>query len=395
MRLKQVLSIADLERIAIRRLPSSIFSFLAGGSEDEITLKENRFAFDKWALLPRALVDVSKRSQEVELFGQRYSSPIGIAPMGGGAVFRYKADLALARAASLAGVPFILSGASTVPLEHISEVAPDSWYQAYIPSNRTLIKLLLNRIHASGFKKLVVTIDVPIAANREKEIRNGFSIPLRLSGRLITGGLSHPRWLIETFGQTMFRSGVPHFENYSATRGGPIISGMPGNHREGRDALSWADIQWIRDEWKGILVVKGILRVEDACTAESIGIDGIILSNHGGRQLDHSISPLDVLPSVIKATTNIVVMIDSGFRRGTDVLKAIALGAKFIFLGRPAMYGVAVAGERGVQHALSIIKREIDQNLALMGCPDISSFNQDFLCLREPISDLSHHIGRR
>lgn len=382
MELKSLLSTADLQRAARRRLPPSIYGYVTGGAEDECALRGNRSAFERWAFLPRPLVDVSKRSQVTDLFGRRYASPVGISPMGVSNLCRFDGDRALARAARKVGVPFILSGASTTPLEQVAVDMPDMWFQAYIPSRREVIEPLVRRIAAAGIRTLVVTVDVPIASVREMEVRNGFSVPLRLSGRLMLGGLSRPRWMVETFAQTLLKQGVPHFENFTATRGGPIITATTGDHRAGRAALCWEDMRWLRGLWQGKLVIKGILRPEDAVMAQSIGADGVIVSNHGGRQLDGVIAAIDALPAIVEAVPRMTVMIDSGFRRGTDVLKALALGADFVFVGRPAMYGLAVGGEKGAVHALTLLQKEIDLNLALLGCPDTAQLSRDYLYAR-------------
>jgi L-lactate dehydrogenase (cytochrome) len=382
MGLKSLLSIADLEQAAGRRLPPSVYGYVIGGSEDESSLRANRSGFDRWGFVPRPLVDVSRRSQETELFGRRYAAPIGIGPMGVASLCRFDGDMALARAARDANLPFVLSGASTTALERVAAQCPDMWFQAYLPSRREVIAPLLKRVAATGVKVLVVTVDVPIASTREIEVRNGFSVPLKLSRRLVLGGLSRPRWMLDTFAQTLLKHGIPHFENFTASRGGPIITAVKGDHRAGRAALCWEDMRWMREQWNGKLVIKGILHPEDAKKAESIGADGIVVSNHGGRQLDGAIAPIEALPSIIAAVPKLTVMIDSGFRRGTDVLKALALGARFVFVGRAAMYGLAVAGERGVTHALTLLQREIDLNLALLGCPDTALLSPEFLRAR-------------
>ncbi|WP_151446416.1 alpha-hydroxy acid oxidase [Lacisediminimonas profundi] len=363
-----MLSIADLERAARRRLPPGIHGYVVGGSEDEASLRANRAGFAQWQFVPRPLTDVSRRSQQTELFGKTYASPVGISPMGVTGLCCYDGDRALARAARQAGVPFILSGASTTPMEKVAAELPDMWFQAYIPSRREVILPLIERVAAAGIGTLVVTVDVPIASVREMEVRNGFSVPLRFSPKLIAGGLSRPRWLLQTFARTLLTQGIPHFENFTATRGGAIITATTGDHRAGRAALCWDDMEWLRNNWSGKLVIKGILHPDDARHAQAIGADGIIVSNHGGRQLDGAIAPIDALPDIVAAVPDFTVMIDSGFRRGTDVLKALALGARFVFVGRPAMAGLALAGEQGAAHALGLLQKEIDLNLALLGC---------------------------
>lgn len=379
MSLRKILSLQDFEHAARRRLPRSVFGFVAGGAEDARSLRANRDAFDDFALRPRVLIDVSKRSQAISLFGRRYASPFGIPPMGASALCWFEADLSLARAACAADVPFILSAPSAVPLERVIREAPGAWYQAYLPAGRERIASLLDRVRAAGFEVLVVTLDVPVGANRENNLRNGFNMPVRLNARLALDGLLHPRWLFGTLARTLLRSGIPRFENFGAERGGWIISTPPGGQHAGRDALSWADLAWIREAWKGRLVLKGVLRPDDTRRAAGAGVDGIIVSNHGGRQLDGAIAPLRALPGVVEAAGGVAVMMDGGILRGTDVIKALALGARCVFAGRPMLFGAAVAGEAGVGHAIAILREEIDRDLALLGCADISSVTRDLL----------------
>ncbi|HEY1609432.1 MAG TPA: alpha-hydroxy acid oxidase, partial [Paraburkholderia sp.] len=379
MKIERHLSIADLQQSARRRLPASIYGYVSGAAEDHRTFANNRAAFDRWMLHPRMLTGVAQRSQEVDLFGVRYSAPFGIAPMGLAGLCAHDGDLSLARAAAAERVPFVLSAASTVPLETVAAAAPGSWYQGYLSADRATIAPLLARIASAGYRVLVVTVDVPVAAQRENELRNGFSVPLRPSARLVLGGLARPRWMVSTFARTLATRGIPHFENFTAHRGGQIITGATGDHRNGRAALSWPDIAWIRSQWGGQLVIKGILRPDDARRAREAGADGIVVSNHGGRQLDGAIATLDVLPAIAAAAGDLAVILDSGVRRGTDVLKALSLGARFVLIGRPAMYGLAVGGEAGVRHALALLRREIDVDLALVGCARVEDLDRSFV----------------
>ncbi|WP_454727229.1 MULTISPECIES: alpha-hydroxy acid oxidase [Cupriavidus] len=376
-----ILSLADLERSARRRLPASVYGYVSGGSEDGDSLAQNRQSFTRWQFLTHPLVDVSERSQSIELFGTRYRAPIGISPMGACVLCAFDADRALAAAARDAGVPFVLSAASTTPLERVAAVNPDMWYQAYLPARMEVIDPLLERLRRAEVRVLVVTADVPIASTRENEIRNGFSLPLRPSRKLILGGLARPRWLAGTFARTLLSHGIPHFENFAATRGGPIITALKGDHRAGRAAFTWDYIRKIRAAWSGTLIVKGILRPEDALSAARAGADGIFVSNHGGRQLDGALAPLDALPAIARAVsgTGLKLIMDGGIRRGTDVLKALALGADAAFSGRPLLYGLATGGQRAAQEALEVLKREIDVNLALLGCPDVARLGPAYL----------------
>lgn len=366
-RLRGILSLADFEDRARRHLPRPIFGYVAGASEDNRSLRGNREAFDAHDFSPRVLVDVSRREQTVELFGHGYASPFGIAPMGIAGLSAYRGDVVLARAALRENIPSIMSGTSLVPMEEVARAAPGTWFQAYLPGDPARIEALVARVARAGFQTLVVTVDIPVSANRENNLRTGFSTPLRPSLRLAWDGLSHPAWLFGTFLKTLWRHGMPHFENSFADRGAPILSAKVLRDFSGRDHLDWGHIAQIRRQWKGTLVLKGILSVPDALRARQEGADGIILSNHGGRQLDGAVAPLRVLPSVVDAVGDWPVLIDSGFRRGSDVLKALALGARAVFVGRPFNHAAAVAGEAGVIHAIRLLREEVDRNMAMLG----------------------------
>ena len=371
--LRRMLSLHDFEDAARRRLPRPIFGYIAGAAEDNASLRDNRAAFGDFAFVTRVLRDVSQRSQSVELFGERYSSPFGIAPMGINALSTYRGDLVLARAARRMGIASVMSGTSLIPMEDVARDSPGTWFQAYLPGDQARIDALIDRVERAGFRTLVVTVDIPISANRENNIRTGFSTPLRPSLRLAWDGLVRPRWVAGTFLRTLLRHGMPHFENSFATRGAPIVSSTVLRDFSARDHLSWRHIEAIRRRWKGPLVVKGLLSVEDALQAQHAGADGVVLSNHGGRQLDGAISPMRVLEDVVAAVgPSYPVLVDGGFRRGSDVLKAIALGARLVLVGRPFNYAAAVAGEAGVLHAITLLRDEVDRNLAMLGATGCS-----------------------
>lgn len=375
-RLRPILSLADFEAAAKRVLPRPIFGYIAGAAEDEKSLAANRTAFDAVRFRPKVLVDVSGRSQATELFGKRYASPFGIAPVGISAIAAYRGDVILARTAQEERIPAIMSGTSLIPMEAVHTAAPDTWFQAYLPGDATRRDALIERIDAAGFATLVLTVDIPVWANRENNVRTGFSLPLRPSVRLAFDGASRPRWLAGTFARTLLSHGMPHFENSFATRGAPILSASAIRDTTGRDHLSWTDIERIRQRWRGNLVIKGILHKSDAERAVALGADGIIVSNHGGRQLDGAVEPLAVLPDICESVAHkTAVMMDSGIRRGGDVLKALALGARFVFLGRPFVYAAAVGGAEGVRHAITLLRDEVDRNMAMLGAQTLADVN--------------------
>ena len=378
--LRRMLSLHDFEEAARRRLPRPIFGYIAGAAEDNASLRDNRAAFGDFAFVTRVLRDVSQRSQSVELFGETYSSPFGIAPMGINALSTYRGDLVLARAARHMGIASVMSGTSLVPMEEVARESPGTWFQAYLPGDQARIDALIDRVERAGFRTLVVTVDIPISANRENNIRTGFSTPLRPSLRLAWDGLVRPRWMVSAFVRTLLRHGMPHFENSFATRGAPIVSSTVLRDFSARDHLSWRHIEAVRRRWKEPLVVKGLLSVEDALQAQRAGADGVVLSNHGGRQLDGAVSPMRVLEDVVAAVgPGYPVLVDGGFRRGSDVLKAIALGARLVLVGRPFNYAAAVAGEAGVLHAITLLREEVDRNLAMLGATSCSELGPQHL----------------
>jgi len=365
--LRGILSLADFEPAARRVLPRPIFGYVAGGCETDASLAGNRAAFADYGFVTRVLQGVAQRSQATTLFGHTWAAPFGIAPMGMCALSAYRGDLALARAAAAANIPMLCSGTGLIPLEEVRRANEHAWFQAYVPGEPARIEALIDRVARAGYGTLVVTADTAVSGNRENHVRVGFSSPLRPSLALAWQGLTHPRWLVGTALRTLATHGMPHFENSQATRGAPILSRNAVRDFGARDHLGWEHLRVIRARWPGKLVVKGILSAEDARAARDCGADGLIVSNHGGRQLDGAVAPLHALPQVVAAVPELPVMMDSGVRRGTDVLKAIALGARFVFVGRPFLYAAAVAGEAGVRHGIALLQQEIHRNMALLG----------------------------
>lgn len=370
-RLRDVLSLDDFETAAKRHLPRPIFGYVAGAVETDWSLHDNRAAFAEFGFLPRMLVDVSKRSQQTTLFGKTYAAPFGISPLGISALYAYRGDIVLATAAEAANIPMIMSSSSLIRLEDVAKESKSAWFQAYLPGDVPDITALIDRVARAGFETLVITVDSQVAGNRENNIRTGFSTPLRPSLRLAWDGMTHPRWLFGTMLRTLLRHGMPHFENNYARRGAPIISPNVLRDYSDRGHLNWEHFRLIRRLWKGPLVIKGILDKADAIASRDAGADGIIVSNHGGRQLDGAVAALRVLPGIAAACSEIPVMIDGGVRRGTDVLKALALGAKCVFVGRPFGYAAAVAGAAGVSHAIGLLSAEVDRDMAMLGIPDL------------------------
>ena len=378
-RLRDILCLDDLEPAGKRHLPRPLYSYVSGGVEDFVTLRDNRAVFDEWGFVPRVLVGVGNRTQSTELLGTTYAHPFGIGPMGIAAMTAYRGDLVLARGAKRANIPMVMSGSSLIRLEEITAENPDAWFQAYLPGDVTRIDPLVDRIAAAGYRTLMLTVDTPATPNREHNTRAGFSSPLRPGLRLAWDGIVRPRWLFGTFLPTLMRHGMPHFENSYAERGVAIFSRGVARDFSERGHLDWSHVSRIRDRWRGKLVIKGIMHPDDACIARDRGADAVILSNHGGRQLDGTLSALRVLPDVVAACKEIPVIVDGGIRRGTDVLKALALGARFVFVARPFNYAAAVAGDEGVAHAIKLLTSEIDRDMAMLGVRNVAELSPAFL----------------
>jgi L-lactate dehydrogenase (cytochrome) len=377
-RLRHILALEDFEPEARKVLPRSIFGFVSGGVETNSSLSANRAAFGTYSFRTRVLRNVAKRSTATTLFGESYNAPFGIAPMGASGLCGLHADFAFARAARAAHIPFVLSGASILSMERVRQENQSAWFQAYFQNSREAIEALTDRVANAGYGTLVVTVDVPVAGNRENNVRTGYTSPLRPTARLTYDALTHPRWLFGTACRTVWDEGMPHFQNFQPGVGAPVFS-TTAQRPQLRDALSWDDIAFVRKRWKGTLVIKGILAGEDAARAREAGIDGVIVSNHGGRQLDGAVAPLLVLPEIVAKAGDMTVMVDSGVRRGTDVLKALALGAKFVFVGRPFLYAATIGGERAVRHAIDILAQEVNRDLALLGCRSPAEVTRDHL----------------
>lgn len=391
-RLRKVFSLDDFEARAKRLLPRAIYGYVSGGTETDSTLRANHQAYRSFAFRPRILRDVSERSQKTEFLGRTYSVPFGIAPMGFSALAAFDGDVVLAKGAAAAGSFAICSAASLTPLERVAGDAGSTWFQAYIPGDRDRIAGLLTRVEAAGFQHLVITGDVPVASNREHNARNGFDAPFRITPQLVWQGVTHPRWSIGTLGREIAARGMPHFENMEAVQGPPLFSRDLTRSTIARDRLSWDDIAFIRDRWKGKLLIKGVIHSEDAKLAAQYGCDAIIISNHGGRQLDCTVSALGFLPDFRKAVPDMGIIYDGGIRRGTDVLKALALGADCVLVGRPFLYAAATDGQAGVRHAMALLSEEIDRGMALLGVRSVGELQQLGLACLHPAPDARRSI---
>jgi isopentenyl diphosphate isomerase/L-lactate dehydrogenase-like FMN-dependent dehydrogenase len=369
-RLDRCASIADLRDLARRRLPSALFDFVDGGAGAEETLRANVAAFRAWDLVPKVAVDVAERSSAVTIVSRPSRMPLAIAPTGLAGLLYPDGEIAMARAAAEAGIPYCLSTNSVVSLEELARAVPDAdrWFQVYFLKDRAWLDALVARAWQAGYRTLCVTVDLPLAGRRERDIRNAFTVPVRPT---LSNALDLARrwsWLAGAR-RTRFRFG--NFESLAAAT--PFVSIAQHVANLFDPSATWDDVARLRDEWKGKLVVKGILSAGDASRAIALGADAVIVSNHGGRQLDGS-RPALVALTDIKASVGdgAELILDSGIRRGTDIVKAIALGASSCMVGRAALYGLAAAGQPGVARAIDILSAELDNALALCGVTSIA-----------------------
>src|SRR5579863_1424890 len=383
--LDRCLNVYDLRAAAKRRLPRAVFEFVDRGSEDGIAVANNRGAFERIKLRHRALVDVSGRTTNTELFGKPVSMPMAIAPTGAAGLCWHEGELELAKAAAKAGIPLTLSTASMTAMEKIvahggPAVGGRLWFQLYVWKQRELSHKLIQRAQDSGFEALIVTVDSPVGANREYNSRNGFSLPFNPTLRFTLDIMRHPMWAQSVLLKYFTSIGFPRHENYPEEYRKSIISGVGSRDALRADSLDWEDIKRFRDMWKGPLMLKGVNRPDDAVRAVEAGLDGLIVSNHGGRNMDSAVATLDVLPQVVEAVGNrCTVILDSGVRRGSDIAKALALGAKAVLTGRATLYGTAVGGQAGAFKAISLIKSEFDKTMAYTGCRSVDAITADIL----------------
>lgn len=366
-------NVEGYRRLARRRLPRMVFDYLDGGAEDETGMAHNRAEIRALRFAPHRLTDVSAPDLSTTLLGQTIPLPVAIAPTGLNGIFWPKGDLALARAAEAAGIPFLLSTASNMSIEEIAQGSGGThWFQLYVVQ-RELADLLVRRAWDSGYRTLVLTTDVAVNGNRERDLRNHFGVPARYTPRTLWDGVTHPRWSMD-----FLRHGVPQLANFVTAQADNVDAQAAIMSRQMDASFDWDALAHLRDAWKGKLLVKGLCRPEDVAKCAAMGVDGVILSNHGGRQLDGAVAPIEILPAV-RALTDIPVLVDSGYRRGEDIIKALCLGADAVLLGRATLYGLAARGQRGVEEVIDILHAEMARTLALIGRASVADLRPDDL----------------
>jgi len=372
-----------MREAARRRLPRPIFDFADGGAEDEATLRDNEEAFRRWRLLPRPLEGAGTRDQSVSLFGQTLSSPVLIGPTGLAGLFWPRGEIAAARAAAAAGTVYCLSHGSVCSIEDLAAQHQGSrWMQVFVYRDRAFTRELTERARDAGYQALVLTIDNQLLGKRERDLANGFSIPPRFSGRQWLA--MAPRWRWAWSMRRELRTLT--FGNYVRPGSRESLATLAGRMGSLLDpAMHWDDVAELRAQWRGPLLLKGVLHPEEARRALALGVDGLIVSNHGGRQLDGAIASLDALPAIVAAVEDrIPVLLDGGVRRGADVIKALTLGARAVLIARPQLWGLAVAGQAGVAQVLEIFRSEIDRAMGLLGAADVDALRRLRLLVPPP-----------
>ena len=373
-------NIADLRARARARLPKGVWDYLERGVEDETGMARNRAAFESITFRPRVLRGVEQIDTAITLFGREIALPLAVAPTGAAGLMWYEGDRALAEAAAGAGLPFTISSASTIDLERIAEAGGRLWFQLYLWEERELSYQVVDRARDAGCEALFITLDMAVTPNREYILRSGFGTPFRLTSRNAFDIVRHPRWLAGVMGRYALAGGIPSQANLPQRLRTKVTGSAPPGALFKQDTLDWDEVARLRDRWPGPFVLKGILHPHDADMALAMGADGIVVSNHGARALDGSMASIDALPAIVERVGGrMAVLLDSGIRRGSDIAKALALGADLVLAGRAPLYGLATGGEAGVAHALGILGAETRRTMAMLGARSVAEIDRHLL----------------
>lgn len=372
-------SIADLRLLARSRLPKVFFDYIDGAAEDEVTMQRNSSGFNRYALLPRVLTDVTRVKLSTTIQGLQTKLPLIFSPTGGQRLFHHLGELAVLPVAEQENMIFTLSSMATHNIETAGSAANgNKWFQIYVWKDRGVVKEFIERCRDSGYKALCLTVDVQTSGQRERDLRNGFTLPPKFTAASLFDMALHPAWWWHTLTQPTITLANVAGKTGKAVENATSMGQYAASQLD--PAVTWDDLAWMIEQWGGPFLVKGICRPDDALRAVNTGATGIIVSNHGGRQLDHSVAAIDALPSIVDAVGDRAeVLLDGGIRRGTDIIKALALGAKACMIGRPYLYGLAAGGQSGVQRSIDILKSELLRNMQLLGCDDISKLSTAWL----------------
>ena len=381
-KLSAALNIEDLRVLAKKRLTKGLFEFCDRGSEDDVALRHNRDALERIKLRSRVLNNTSERHTRSTLFGKPVDMPVVIGPTGPAGFVWYRGETELAKAANKAGIPFTVASTSNTPMEQIVEEGGGSlWYHLYVWRDMEASLKAVPRAEAAGYEALVLTVDSTIPYNREFDVRNGTTMPVRLTPRNIADLATHPRWLFGTVGRYVLSDGhLPRYVNIDMPEGLPSTGVRDFLFKN--DTLDWDFLKRIRDMWPRTLIVKGVLHADDALKCAELGVDGVVISNHGGIASDAALAPIDVLPSIVREVGDkMTVIVDSGFRRGSDILKGLALGADAVIVGRATLYGVSAAGEPGATRVLEILQTELRRTMGVLGLSDLADITRDHVVM--------------
>lgn len=381
MKIQNAVNLDDVRTMARRRLPKMVFDSIDGAAGDEITLRSNRAAYERILLRPRPFVDVSRRDATTTVFGERISMPVMFSPTGAGRLASPDAELLVAKVAGRAGIVYVHSAVASHQVEDVSAAASGPlWFQMYLPPDRDVAAELIARVQAAGYRALVLTVDTPVRGNRERDTHNKFELPHRVTPHLIAQGLSRPSWSARfVLGNLRGRA----LSSVASTPRPLSLRQVESTLVAARWPATWEDLDFVRATWTGPLLVKGVIRPDECQQMVAHGVDGIVVSNHGGRQLDGVPASIEALPAVVEAIGGQAeVYVDGGVRRGTDVLKALALGARACLIGRPYLYGLAAAGEAGLVRVAEMLRTEIDRSMALLGVTRIEDIDRGFVEVR-------------
>ncbi|MDP6964776.1 MAG: alpha-hydroxy acid oxidase [Acidimicrobiales bacterium] len=379
--LRKAANVDDLRKLAKRRLPIGVFDYIDGGAEDEITLRENVEAYKKVSFKPRVLRNMANIDTSTSLLGRRLDFPLVLAPTGFTRIAHSEGELAVVRAATRAGIPFTLSTMATRSIEECASVAESDtrlWFQIYTWKDRSVVKNLVERADAAGFEAVCLTVDTAVLGRRERDVRRGFTLPPEVGLGTIIDGIKNPGWTWDFLTADPIR--FANVEGLTSIDGSKAVDLAEHMKSQFDPGLSWSDVEWLRSIWKGPILIKGIQTVEDALIAVDSGVEAIAISNHGGRQLDGAPAPFDLLPEVAEAVQNrLEIICDGGVRRGSDIVKAVSLGATAVMAGRPYLYALGACGERGVDHVLGLLHEGVERTMALTGAASVDDLTNELI----------------
>ncbi|MBH01103.1 MAG: alpha-hydroxy-acid oxidizing enzyme [Acidimicrobiaceae bacterium] len=379
--LRKAANVEDLRKLAKRRLPIGVFDYIDGGAEDEITLRKNVEAYRKVSFKPRVLRDMANIDTSTSLFGRKLAFPLVLAPTGFTRIANSEGELAVVKAATRAGIPFTLSTMATRSIEECASVAESDtrlWFQIYTWRDRSVVKNLVERADAAGFEAVCLTVDTAVLGRRERDVRRGFTLPPEVGLGTIIDGVKNPGWTWDFLTADPIR--FANVEGLTSIDGSTAVDLAEHMKSQFDPGLSWKDVEWLRSIWKGPILIKGIQTVEDALIAVDSGVEAIAISNHGGRQLDEAPAPFDLLPEVAEAVRDrLEIICDGGVRRGSDIVKAVSLGANAVMAGRPYLYALAACGESGVDHVLDLLHEGVERTMALTGAASVDDLTKELI----------------